>query len=160
LWEIAADAALPELRSQVAAIFPLIDIFSINRTEVLRLYQARTVEEALLAACSDGAGVVVLRMGSDGALARQGAKTVHIAAAQADVVDVTGGGNAFSGGFLAGYCQSGGDLETAGRYAAVSAAFAIQQYGPPPLLDVQARATARKCAAALRITAHNVAARS
>jgi sugar/nucleoside kinase (ribokinase family) len=116
LWEIAANAALPELRAMVAANLQLVDILSINRTEALRLYQANTVEEAALSACADGASIVVLRMGSAGSLACDGTKMLHIPAAPVDVIDVTGGGNAFSGGFLAGFCQSGGNLETAGRY--------------------------------------------
>jgi sugar/nucleoside kinase (ribokinase family) len=47
------------------------------------------------------------------------------------VVDVTGGGNAFCGGFLAGWCIRPGDLEHAGRCAAASAALAIAQIGLP-----------------------------
>jgi sugar/nucleoside kinase (ribokinase family) len=156
LWEIAANAALPELRAMVAANLQLVDILSINRTEALRLYQANTVEEAALSACADGASIVVLRMGSAGSLACDGTKMLHIPAAPVDVIDVTGGGNAFSGGFLAGFCQSSGNLETAGRYAAVAAAFAIEQYGPPLLLDLEAQATARVRAAALRTTALEV----
>jgi sugar/nucleoside kinase (ribokinase family) len=160
LWEIAANAALPGLRAQVAANLQLVDILSINRTEALRLYQASNVEDAMRAASADGARVVVLRMGSEGSMACSGARMLQIPAARAKVVDVTGGGNAFSGGFLAGYCQSGGDLETAGRYAAVAAAFAIEQYGPPALIDVEAQATARTRAAALRIMALPVTGRS
>ena len=135
---------LPELRAQIAANLQLVDILSINRTEALRLYATGAVEDALLAAHADGARIVVLRMGGEGAVAYDGVQFVHIPAAPAVVVDVTGGGNAFSGGFLAGYCESGGDLVTAGRCAAVSAAYAIEQYGPPADLGavVQARAKA------------------
>lgn len=151
LWEIAANAALPVERARVAANLAVVDIFSINRTEALRLYQTKSVEAALQAACADGARCVVLRMGSEGAVACDGTRSLYIPAAPAVVVDVTGGGNAFSGGFLAGYCRSGGDLEAAGRSASVSAACAIAQYGPPPLIDAQMQSAARRRAETLPV---------
>lgn len=157
LWEIAANAALPELRPQIAANLQLVDILSINRTEAFRLYATGTVEDALLAAHADGARVAVLRMGGEGAVAYDGVQFVHIPAAPANVVDVTGGGNAFSGGFLAGYCESAGDLVTAGRRAAVSAAYAIEQYGPPADLGAEAQGKAQVRASALAVTGGSAA---
>jgi sugar/nucleoside kinase (ribokinase family) len=52
----------------------------------------------------------------------------------ATVVDPTGAGNAYSGGFLAGYIQTG-DLMTAARYASVAASFLVEQVGLPPIND-------------------------
>jgi sugar/nucleoside kinase (ribokinase family) len=46
------------------------------------------------------------------------------------VVDPTGAGNAFCGGFLAGWVQSG-NLLTAGLYGAVAASFLVEQVGLP-----------------------------
>ena len=160
LWEIAANAALPELRPQIAANLQLVDILSINRTEAFRLYATGAVEDALLAAHADGARIVVLRMGGEGAVAYDGVQFMQIPAAASVVVDVTGGGNAFSGGFLAGYCESGGDLATAGRCAAVSAAYAIEQYGPPADLGAVVQARAKERAAALSIAEGSAAFRS
>jgi sugar/nucleoside kinase (ribokinase family) len=49
------------------------------------------------------------------------------------VVDPTGGGNAFCGGFCAGWIQSGGDVVTAAVYGNIAASFVIEQYGLPTL---------------------------
>jgi len=54
---------------------------------------------------------------------------------------VTGAGNAYAGGMLVGWCESA-NLEMAVTCAAVSAALAIEQVGPPtitPLLIAEAR---------------------
>jgi sugar/nucleoside kinase (ribokinase family) len=48
------------------------------------------------------------------------------------VVDPTGGGNAFCGGFCAGWIQSG-DQVTAAMYGNIAASFVIEQYGLPNL---------------------------
>ena len=47
------------------------------------------------------------------------------------MVDVTGGGNSFRGGFLAGSCQKPGDLEHAAGCGAAAAAICIARYGLP-----------------------------
>jgi sugar/nucleoside kinase (ribokinase family) len=49
------------------------------------------------------------------------------------VVDPTGGGNAFCGGFCAGWIESGGDLVTAAMYGNIAASFVIEQFGLPRL---------------------------
>src|SRR5262249_30927918 len=58
-------------------------------------------------------------------------------------VDVTGAGNAYCGGFLVGLAETG-DLGQAGRYGAVSASFALEQFGAVfPLEGLRARAEQR-----------------
>jgi sugar/nucleoside kinase (ribokinase family) len=155
LWEIAADAALPELRPLVAQVLPLVEILSINRTEALRLYGLATPREALHAALDDGARVVALRLGAAGSLVTDGTTLLEVPAAPAQVVDVTGGGNAYSGGFLAGYCGAAGlegeALERAARGGAAAAALVIEQYGPPPIFDDNTFLAARRRASTLPI---------
>jgi sugar/nucleoside kinase (ribokinase family) len=59
------------------------------------------------------------------------------------IVDVTGAGNAYCGGFLVGLAETG-DLAQAGRYGAVSASFALAQFGAMfPLDDLRDRAEQR-----------------
>ena len=50
------------------------------------------------------------------------------------VVDVTGAGNSFCGGFLAGWCHTH-DLEWAARAAAAAAAQTIAAFGPPERIE-------------------------
>jgi sugar/nucleoside kinase (ribokinase family) len=51
------------------------------------------------------------------------------------VVDVTGGGNAYCGGFLVGWVEHGDIIQAAAR-AAVSAAITLEQVGPPTITSV------------------------
>src|SRR5262249_52314483 len=102
----------------------------------------RRILTALLDA---GPRVVVLRLGEAGSLvAGQDGRAVAVPACPvARVVDVTGAGNAHCGGFLLGLAQTG-DLGQAGRYGAVSASFALEQFGAVfPLEGLRARAEQR-----------------
>ena len=51
-------------------------------------------------------------------------------------------GNAFCGGLLVGWCETG-DLRRAAAYAAVSAAMTIEQDGPP-IIDAAVMADAQR----------------
>jgi len=81
-------------------------------------------------------GAVVLRCGKHGCLISTGEMVRWLPAFHQSgemVVDPTGGGNAFCGGFCAGWVQSGGDIITAGIYGNIAASFVIEQYGLPVL---------------------------
>jgi sugar/nucleoside kinase (ribokinase family) len=47
------------------------------------------------------------------------------------VIDVTGAGNAFCGGFSVGWIETHGDPVESARYGAVSASYAVEQLGAP-----------------------------
>jgi sugar/nucleoside kinase (ribokinase family) len=67
----------------------------------------------------------------------------HIAAVPVPVVDPVGAGNAYCGGFLVGWLETG-NLRLAGRYASVAASFLVEQYGlPRPRPDIRAEAAER-----------------
>ena len=51
------------------------------------------------------------------------------------MVDPTGAGNAFLGGYSIGYLQTGGDIEQAACYGSVAASFALEQVGMPKRID-------------------------
>lgn len=76
-----------------------------------------------------GVRCLALRMGAAGSLVGRAGQTYDIPALPVEVIDETGAGNSYCGGFLVGYVQSGGDPLTAGRYGAVSATFALAQLG-------------------------------
>lgn len=87
----------------------------------------------LLTELGRSGAVIIIRMGKHGTVAYdpRDKRTVHVPAVTTNVVDVTGAGNAFSGGWLVGYAASH-DLERAAHQGAVSASFAIEQLGPSP----------------------------
>jgi sugar/nucleoside kinase (ribokinase family) len=86
---------------------------------------------------STGPGVIAVKMGADGSVVHDARRheTVHVPAVPVDAVDPTGAGDAYCGGFVVGYCQSGNALEAA-LMAAVSASFVIEGFGALHALDV------------------------
>lgn len=77
---------------------------------------------------------LVLRAASHGALALHRSTITHVPAFYAPndphIVDPTGAGNAFLGGYMAGWLHSN-DVKTALCYGAVAASFALEQVGLP-----------------------------
>jgi sugar/nucleoside kinase (ribokinase family) len=112
----------------------LFDIFSPSESEAVALVGQRPVKEQLRTLAELGPNIVALRQGADGSIIyeRETGQYWQIPAASADVVDVTGAGNAYCGGLLAGWIELG-DVKRAAAQAAVSAAIAIEQVGPPPI---------------------------
>jgi len=154
LWEVQDDVAEARHWSGVRALLPELDIVSLNRSEAKRLLGTSDPEEAAKTLLDAGAKVVVMRMGAEGALIATQSERVRLSPPPSEVVDVTGGGNSFCGGFLAGWCERPGDLEHAGRCGAASAAICIAQYGLPkpsqladaPTLARRTKTTRRFCA--------------
>ncbi|WP_423065076.1 carbohydrate kinase family protein [Devosia sp. CN2-171] len=129
LWEIQDDR-IADRWAEVAELMPLVDIFSCNLSEARSLFgdiDPALMCDAILAA---GAKAVVLRMGGDGAMIATPHQRFCVTPPSTEVVDVTGGGNAFCGGFLAGWLLRSGDPEFAARCAAAGAAHALGQFGP------------------------------
>ncbi|MCB0168424.1 MAG: carbohydrate kinase family protein [Anaerolineae bacterium] len=117
-----------ELRSLLSAG----QIFSPNQIEAESLVGPGTPDQLIRRLVEAGASIVALRQGPTGALVHhaQSGETCHIPAIETNVVDVTGAGNAFCGGFLVGWVQTG-NLRTAGLYGAVAASFLVEQVGLP-----------------------------
>lgn len=91
-----------------------------------------------------GPGVIAVKMGANGSVVHDARcqETVHIPAVPVEAIDPTGAGDAYCGGFVVGYCQSGSALEAA-LMAAVSASFVIERFGALQALDVD-RGEARR----------------
>lgn len=129
LWEIQDDG-IADRWPEAAALMPMVDIFSFNLNEAGSLLPDALPEDVVRAVLDAGAGVAVLRMGAEGALVGTPSGLQRVQPPVSNVVDVTGGGNAFCGGFLAGWIAGGGNVEIASRKAAASAAHALAQFGP------------------------------
>src|SRR5207253_11419789 len=83
-----------------------------------------------------GAGCVVLKLGAQGQFVYQPAsgRKWHVSAYPARVVDVTGAGDAYCGGFLVGLHQTGDPLEAALR-GCVTASLVVEGPGALYALD-------------------------
>lgn len=107
------------------------DIVSPNLHEAQTMYGIDDEVEIMRRMLADGAKVAALRMGERGSLAaRQGEGAAHYipAVAVPEVVDQTGAGNTYCGGFLVGYCRAG-DIAEAGCYGAAAASFTLEYVG-------------------------------
>jgi pfkB family carbohydrate kinase len=79
---------------------------------------------------------LIIRCGKHGVLVVTKSQMVWLPAYHEtleNVIDPTGGGNAFCGGYCEGLLRSGDDLVKAAVYGNVAASFAIEQFGLPRL---------------------------
>ncbi len=82
---------------------------------------------------------VIVTLGSKGCLVSQaGCFTALPACRGVKVVDTTGAGDAFCGGFAAGLVQFSGDLIAAARYANAVAALSVTKIGTAPAMPTAA----------------------
>lgn len=118
-----------------------VDLLFANEVEICSLYQVDTFDEALQAVRSQ-CDVAALTRSEKGAVVVQG-NAVHVIDAQPieTLVDTTGAGDLFAGGFLYGYTR-GKSLYDCGRLATIAAAEAISHFGARPIASLRNLAAA------------------
>ncbi|HEY3228958.1 MAG TPA: PfkB family carbohydrate kinase [Roseiflexaceae bacterium] len=117
--------------AEIQALLAQIDLFSPDLGEAQALTGERAPERALAMLQEWSTGLVALRMGAQGSfVATAAGERYHVPAVPTIIVDITGAGNAYCGGFLTGLGAGLGVVEAAAR-AAVSASFALEQFGVP-----------------------------
>ena len=116
-----------------------VDILFANEHEILSLYQVGTFDEALQRV-RPHCDIAALTRSEKGSVILRG-DDVHVIDAEqgVKVVDTTGAGDAYAGGFLYAYTH-GFDLAVCGRLGGVMAAEVISHIGPRPQSDVKALA--------------------
>lgn len=137
LWEPLQQYMLPENAAEFRASLPLIDIVSPNWLEAQNVYGFEDPAKLVRAMLDDGAQIAVLRMGEQGSIAgRRGQADLVVVPTVPvpELVDQTGAGNTYCGGFLVGWTETK-DLMQAACRGAVAASFALEVTGvadPPP----------------------------
>jgi sugar/nucleoside kinase (ribokinase family) len=148
VWEPLPSSCKPENKEAFEEACKLVNIFSPNHLEISALFSevhdcgsmedVEIMGQRLVHAGigPQGDGAVVIRAGENGAIAMaRGKATIRLPAFYEKdsprVVDVTGGGNTFLGGYVAGWLGSKGDMEEAMCCGHVAASFAIEQIGLP-----------------------------
>ncbi len=133
-------AMQPALKPFIEDMLAYVDIFMPSDQEVESLFRDDPTDmDAKQCArwfAERGPGIVVLKLGSDGALVhtRNDDKFWHVPALPIRVVDVTGAGDAFCGGFMAEFVRHG-DPVRAAITGTVSASLALQDYGALHMLS-------------------------
>ncbi len=120
----------PSLAEYVLALLRWVDVFLPSQQEVESLLGQGDPWEAARRFAEAGPAVVVIKAGSKGSLVydRKTDTRWHVPAYPVPVVDVTGAGDAYCGGFMVGYAETK-DPVIAACYGAVSASFVLQGFG-------------------------------
>lgn len=140
-----------------AAVLPLVDVLIPNETEFVALVNQLgstpagnpgLTESALQTMSHDelhrlcrtlGVPTVIVTLGARGCLVSEpGRFTAIPARTGVTVVDTTGAGDAFVGGFAAGLVQSGGDRVAAAHHGNVVAALSVTKFGTAPSMPTKA----------------------
>jgi sugar/nucleoside kinase (ribokinase family)/ubiquinone/menaquinone biosynthesis C-methylase UbiE len=154
LWEPWDQFCTPKNHAILETLLPHIDIFSPNLAEGRRLTRLTDPAAIIADFHTKGAPLVALRMGASGSLiSRTGQAPIAIPAVQIQrIIDVTGAGNAYCGGLAVSMANTN-DLIESGCCAAVSASFALEQFGALYKNNtLRASAQQRKTRLAARIT--------
>jgi sugar/nucleoside kinase (ribokinase family) len=109
-------------------LLALVDIFFPNEEEACAIAQVDDAEVALRK-LAQRAGLVVVKQGAKGAMALQDGEIVRSPGFQVDVVDTTGAGDSFDGGFLFSHMVQEQPLEDALRFANACGALSATGYG-------------------------------
>ncbi|MEO1686828.1 MAG: adenosine kinase [Pseudomonadota bacterium] len=112
-----------------------IDLLFANEHEIVSLYQAATLEEAMDMARKE-VELVAVTVGPSGAYILNGERTVHAPAAPMQRVDATGAGDLFAAGFLYGLTRKR-NLLTCGTMGCVAAGEVISHIGARPEEDLK-----------------------
>jgi sugar/nucleoside kinase (ribokinase family) len=132
-------------RSGLVQALEATDIFFPNEEEAHALFPDLSLERVAQRVAALGPQIVVIKRGRKGALlySKEQEAYYHIPALPVEVVDVTGAGDAFAGGCVAGLVATG-DLEEAGWRGAVAASLAIQGYGGLHVLEYSPQAVHKR----------------
>ncbi|KUJ11849.1 pfkB family kinase [Mollisia scopiformis] len=152
VWEPFPPACQAESLKSILAACSLVDVFSPNHLEITRLFTDADPEEfqpKVLESYAQkfldhsigphGKGCIVIRAAEHGSLSASRAAGCiwspafyPTASDLSRIVDPTGAGNAFIGGFATGL-QEKRTLDQAAAYGNVAASFALEQIGLPTL---------------------------
>jgi sugar/nucleoside kinase (ribokinase family) len=159
LRERGAEHISVDLHDRVLAMVPAEELtrgldgvhaFFPSRQDVDVLYPGHTPLDALRALRRrfPQMPVIGVKCGEEGALVHAAGTSDALAvpSAAGEAIDATGAGDAFCGGFLAGFARTGDATEGA-LYGTVAAAFALAAVGPAALAMVDPSIAAERLAA-------------
>ena len=126
------------------SVFKLCDYVTPNETEVeaytgvkvVSIDDAKKAGDVLL---GKGVGTALITLGEQGALLHNAEQSVHIPAVIAgDVVETTGAGDAFNGGFAAALAQKQSPVDAA-HFASAVAGLSVTRAGTAPSMPTRAQ---------------------
>jgi ribokinase len=130
---------VPGNEARILRLIPRVDIFMPSTAEIVQLSGHRDWLHAAREFAKMGPKVVVIKCGEEGVLVlnRDTGEWFKQEPVSDKVVDTTGAGDAFCGGFMAAYLQNPDDLRRAALAGSISASFAIASFGMDALLEAK-----------------------
>ncbi|WP_158055404.1 carbohydrate kinase family protein [Halorussus halophilus] len=125
LEELENRGARPET---IDAMLPVCDLFLASEVPI-QSYLGASGREALSELHSRGVQRAALTRGEDGALLLADGEVIDVPAFEIDATDTTGAGDAFTAGLLDAWLLEGKSPETAGLFAAATAALNCRNEG-------------------------------
>ncbi len=119
-----------------------VDLMFGNEHEVMALYETRSLDAAM-DELARHAAIAVVTLSARGAVVLEGGRRHFVSAEPAvRVLDTTGAGDLFAGGFMAALVK-GRSLPDCARAGCIAAAEIISHYGARPEVDLKALTAAR-----------------
>ncbi len=112
----------------IGPCLPHCDLLFMNQDEARMLTGSTEPRRAAQAMLERGAGSVAIKLGRDGCAVFAKGEEARVAAFEVPVVDTTGAGDCFVGGFLCALLR-GASFPEAGRFANAVAALSVQEVG-------------------------------
>jgi 2-dehydro-3-deoxygluconokinase len=122
LWPLARAQA------SIGHAVSLCDLFLPSMEDMTALTGLTQAGDIIDWGHAQGASLVVLKLGGDGAIASDGQKQQHLPGHAVTAIDATGAGDCFAGNLLA-RLSAGDDLWAATAYANAAASLSVQGYG-------------------------------
>jgi len=112
-----------------------VDILFANEDELIALYEVNNLEEAIECVKNDCAIAAVTRSEKGSVIINSGQRFDIAPVAVDELMDTTGAGDAYAGGFLYAFTQGMG-MEECGKYGSIAASEIIAQMGPRPSIEL------------------------
>ena len=113
--------------SGLRELLPYVDVLLPNEREALKISGEKDLEAAI-ARLAEMVPVVVVKTGSEGAIARRGNEQVCSAPVKVDAIDTVGAGDSFDAGFITQYIR-GESLDTCLAYGNLAGALSVTKPG-------------------------------
>jgi sugar/nucleoside kinase (ribokinase family) len=118
-----ADLWTPEIQS----LFPYLDVLFLNERELSKIAQNTNLDQAI-DSIAKRVNLLVVKRGSQGALARTDGKTFSVAPPVVEIVDSVGAGDSFDAGFIHAFIR-GKNTEACLRSGNLAAALSVTRPG-------------------------------
>lgn len=114
-------------RKMAYELLEYVDLFLPSKEEAVAIFQSDDITEAARSFADAGPKVVAIKMSNRGSLVYEKSTNAffHIPVYPSVIIDPTGAGDSYCGGFLAGYMKTG-DAVAAACYGTVSASYVIE----------------------------------